>query len=140
MGAGKDLWNELVMQINKFDLSGWGALYATDAVLIDPTGRYEGREAIEPYLEESCKPFSDQRMETVLVIEDGDTTVAEWTWTASHTGSLAMPDGSEVPPTGKALVGAGVTIITVRDGKIASERDYFDSAAVMSQVAPLPGT
>jgi ketosteroid isomerase-like protein len=79
-------------------------------------------------------------METVLVIEDGDTTVAEWTWTASHTGSLAMPDGSEVPPTGTALVGAGVTIITVRDGKIASERDYFDSAAVMSQMTPMPGT
>jgi ketosteroid isomerase-like protein len=36
-------------------------------------------------------------------------------------------------------VGAGVTIITVRDGKIASERDYFDSAAVMSQMTPMPG-
>jgi limonene-1,2-epoxide hydrolase len=34
----------------------------------------------------------------------------------------------------------GVDIATVRDGKVAAHRDYFDMAAMMSQLGLMPGT
>jgi ketosteroid isomerase-like protein len=33
-----------------------------------------------------------------------------------------------------------VDIITVRDGKVVSQRDYFDLVTLMSQLALMPGT
>lgn len=140
MGTSKDLWNEFVARFSKKDWAGVASLYATDGVVIDPTGRYEGREAIQEYLEKADEPFSDGRMETSRVIEDGATVVAEWTGWATNTGPLAMPGDTEIPATGKTIEVSGISIVMVRDGKIASERDYFDSAAVMSQMRPMPGT
>jgi steroid delta-isomerase-like uncharacterized protein len=116
------------------------ALYASDAIYTDPTGRYAGREAILAYYKEADKPFSDLRMDTTLLIEEGDTVVAEYTWRGTNTGPLTMPDGTEIPATGKTLEMSGVGIITVRDGTIAEQRDYFDVAAMMSQLGLMPGT
>ena len=53
MGTSKDLWNEFVARFSKKDRAGVASLYATDAVLIDPTGRNGGREAIQEYLEKA---------------------------------------------------------------------------------------
>ena len=86
------------------------------------------------------EPFSDGRMETSRVIEDGATVVAEWTGWATNTGPLAMPGGTEIPATGKTIEVSGVSIVMVRDGKIATERDYFDNAALMSQLGLMPGS
>ena len=68
------------------------------------------------------------------MIEEGDTFVAEWTWRATNTGPLPMPDGAEIAATGKTVKHHGVSIYTIREGKFASEREYFDSAAFMSQL------
>ncbi len=140
MGTGKDRWNEYETVYNKLDYSGLASLYAPDAVQVDPNGRHEGRQAIVAYLEEGDKPFSDIRLETSLLIEEGDTVVAEWTWRVTHTGPIAMPDGTEIPATGKTMELPGVSVLTVREGKIASERDYFDQAALMSQLGLMPGS
>jgi ketosteroid isomerase-like protein len=51
-----------------------------------------------------------------------------------------MPDGTELPPTGKTVEIPWVSILAVRDGNVASERDYFDQAAFMGQVGLMPGT
>jgi steroid delta-isomerase-like uncharacterized protein len=140
MSAGKDLWTEVKARYNEGDLAGWAALYASDAVCTDPTGRYEGRAAILANLEGASKPFSDIRMETSLLIEEGDTVVGEWTVRGTHTGPLPMPDGTEISATGKAFEILGVTIWTVRDGMVTNQRDYFDSMAMMSQLGLMPVT
>jgi steroid delta-isomerase-like uncharacterized protein len=140
MGVGKDLLAELEKRYNKHDWQGLASLYDNDAVFVDPTGRYEGREAIRAYVEEAEKPFSNQTNETSLVIEDGDTVVSEWVLRATHATAIALPDGRESPATGKTIELAGVTVLTVRDGKVASEHDYFDMLAVMTQLGLMPGT
>jgi steroid delta-isomerase-like uncharacterized protein len=137
VGAGKDLWTEAENLLNKHDSAGVASLYASDAVLTDPSGRYEGREAIRAFLEAMVKSF-DENLETSLLVEEGDTTVAEYTWRGTNTGPLTMPDGTEIPATGKTVEMLGVAIITVRDGKIVSERDYVDMAAMMSQLGLMP--
>jgi steroid delta-isomerase-like uncharacterized protein len=127
MGVGKDLSVEKQERYNDNDAAGMATLFADDAVFVDSTGRYEGREAILAYLEALFKSF-DGRFEPGRVIEEGDTFVAEWTWRATHIGPLAMPDGSAIPATGKTVEVPGVSVITVKDGKLSSQRDYFDTS------------
>jgi steroid delta-isomerase-like uncharacterized protein len=140
MGAGRDLWNEYESMYSKLDYSGVASFYATDAVHVDTAGRHEGREAIGAYFEEADKPFTDISMETAQIIEEGDVLVVEWVWRATNTGPLTMPDGTEIPATHKAVELAGVSVSSIRDGKITSQRDYFDNATVMSQLGLMPGT
>jgi ketosteroid isomerase-like protein len=140
MGAGKDLWDEIVTRFCNQDWAGVASFFTTDAIFIDPTGRYEGREAIQAYLEKADEPFSDGRMETSRVVQEGDTVVAEWTGWATNTGPLVLPDGTEIPATGKTIEVSGVSVLTVRDGKFATERDYFDGAALMSHLGLLPSS
>ena len=140
MGVGKDLWMEMGKRYNTQDWSGMALFYASDAVLVDPNGRCEGREAIQAFLEAQEESFSDRRVETLRVIEEGDTAVAECTWRATNTGPFAGLDGSEVPATGKTVEIPIVAVITVRDGKVVKERDYADMAAMLSQLGLLPGT
>jgi steroid delta-isomerase-like uncharacterized protein len=140
VGAARDLWNELDSIYSKLDYRGMASLYAIDAVHIDAAGRHEGREAIGAYMEEADKPNSDISMETTQVIEEGNMVVAEWVYRATNTRPIPMPDGTEIPATHKAVELPGVSVLFVKDGKITSQRDYFDNASVMSQLGLMPGT
>jgi steroid delta-isomerase-like uncharacterized protein len=135
MSVGKDLWNELVTRYNKHDWSGAASVYATDAVLVDPNGRCEGRDAIDTYFHAMADPFPDKRLQTSLLMEEDDRVVAEWTWRGSNTGPLTRRNGSKIPATGKSVELSGVSVITVRDGKFAIQHDYIDSAAMRRQLA-----
>ena len=127
MGTGKDLWNELETHYGKLDYTGLAKLFASDAVHVDAFGRHEGREAIRTYMEEGDKPFSDLRMETWRLIEEADTVVGEWTGWGTHTGPSCMPDGTEIPATGKT---AGSSrrdgVIRCRDGKFGTSGTTSD--------------
>jgi steroid delta-isomerase-like uncharacterized protein len=138
MGTGSDLWYRFETMFNKQDFDGLDSLFASDALYVEPTGRHEGGDAIRAWLDESVPAYSDVRFETSLVIEQGDTVVAEWTYQCKHTGPLSMPDGSVIPATGKALDTPGVTIFDVKDGKVVFARDYFDLLAGMSQLGLMP--
>jgi steroid delta-isomerase-like uncharacterized protein len=140
MGVGKDLWTEIETIYSKLDYEGLASLYASDAVHIDSTGRHEGREAIGAYLEGADKPFTDISMETSLLIEEDETVAAEYMWRATNTGPLTMPDGTQIPATGKKIDVPIVSVVTVRDGKIVHWRDYFDSASMMTQLGLMPGS
>jgi steroid delta-isomerase-like uncharacterized protein len=110
------------------------------AVYTDPLGRYEGREAIQDYLEAGARAFPGRSLETTRLIEEGDTAVAEWTFRATHNGPITRLDGPEIPATGKTVEVPGVTVITVRDGKVRSQHDYFDLVGMMTQLGLMPGT
>ena len=140
MGAGRDLWNEYESVYSKLDYPGVASFYASDAVHVDAAGRHEGREAIGAYFEGADRPFSDITMETPRVIEEGPLLAVEWLWRATHTGPMPAPDGTEIPATHRAMELPGVSILFVKDGKITSQRDYFDNASVMSQLGLLPGS
>jgi steroid delta-isomerase-like uncharacterized protein len=140
MGAARDLWIEGVSVYNKLDYRGLASFYAGDAVHVDPIGRRQGPEAIRAYMEEGDKPFSDISMETSQVVEEGNVVVAEWVWRATNTGPISMPDGTEIPTTEKTVELPGISVLSVRDGKVISHRDYFDNASIMSQLGLIPST
>ena len=134
MATGKDLWNEFNARLVKHDLEGLLSLFAIDAVYSAPNFRNEGRGAIGAFFEAVFKAFSNTQVDTSLVVEEGDTVVAEWTHRDTQTGVFVMPDGTETPATGRSLEIPAVTVAYVRDGKFLTMREYFDLAVVISQL------
>jgi len=126
MRSGRDLWSEFETLTNRNDSAGLASLFASDGVLVGPNFRHEGSEAIRAFCDVLTTHFSDINMETSLVIEEGETVVAEWTVRATHMAAPAMPDGTSA--TDMTVAQAGVTVGTVRDGKFLALREYFDTA------------
>jgi predicted ester cyclase len=56
----------------------------------------------------------------------------------THTGPLVLPDGTELPPTGKRVEVKGMELVRVRDGKIVVDNLYYDNLAVAAQLGLLP--
>ncbi len=56
----------------------------------------------------------------------------EWTWNAKHAS-----DFLGVPAAGKETNTRGVSILSFKGGKIASQHDYWDAAAVLRQLGAI---
>jgi steroid delta-isomerase-like uncharacterized protein len=138
MGAAKDLWNEYERLDNKHDSTGLVSLFAIDAVYIERNGRHDGREALRVLTENTHGAFPDLTIEASLLVGDGETAVAEWRWRGTQTGPPTTPDGADIPPSARTLDFPGVSVLEVRDGKIAKMCDYWDNAAMMSQLGLMP--
>ncbi|HXZ72817.1 MAG TPA: ester cyclase [Streptosporangiaceae bacterium] len=82
--------------------------------------------------------FPDSTVTVDVIVEQGETIAAEWTFIGTHTGPLVMPDGTELPPTGKRVELTGMELVQVRDGKAAVHHAYWDNMAVAGQLGVLP--
>ena len=80
-----------------------------------------------------AKAFPDSRATFHDAFASGDTVVVELSWKGTHTGPLSTPAG-EIAPTGKSIDLRAVQVQKVKDGKVASTRQYFDMATMMSQL------
>ena len=63
----------------------------------------------------------------------GDAVILEKAWTGTHTGPLITPDGMG-EATGKSFSMRAISVIVVRDGKVALSRQYFDLNTMLSQL------
>ena len=134
MGVNIDLADQAVAAFNTGDVDAYCAFYADDAVLVGPDGTYAGRDAITEMWAASRRSFPDEKLTVNLLVEDGDKVVSEFTWTATNTGEITMPDGSVIAATGKSAEVHGMDVIEVADGKITSHRLYYDLMAAFSQL------
>jgi ketosteroid isomerase-like protein len=99
MGAAKDLWNQFERLYCLHDWDGAASLFAPDAVHVDPMGRQEGHDAIRVWCEEGGGAFSHIEFPASVLVEEGDTIVAEYVFRAKFTGPVKLPDGTVLPPT-----------------------------------------
>ena len=67
--------------------------YAEDAILVAPDGTAQGRAAILELLSRDKAAFPERHVTVDVIVEQGDTIASEFTWVATHTGPLVMPDG-----------------------------------------------
>jgi len=139
MTRGSELWDRFDAASVKGDYETVASLFAKDGVYVEPAGRHEGRDAILDWMRAFREVVSDMRTEVSLVVADGDTIIAEYTYYATHSGPLPMPDGSVIPPSGKTIELAAVTILRVKDGLVVEARDYFDQATMLTQFGLVPG-
>jgi predicted ester cyclase len=62
-----------------------------------------------------------------------DEVVSEFKARGMHTGPLLTPAG-EVPPTGRTVEFTVCEVWSVKNGKVASIRNYQDAASIMRQL------
>lgn len=134
----RSLLERYVELYNAGDLDGVMDLYAEDAVQLMPDGRFEGRSAIRDRLGLELAAFSDLAHRYLSYVEEDDAFADEWVFVGTHTGPLVLPDGSEVPPTGKRLEVQGMELVRVRGDEIVGDNLYYDTLAVAAQLGLLP--
>ena len=134
----RSLLERYVELYNAGDLDGVMDLYAEDSTQLMPDGTFEGRSAIHDRLAKELASFSDIAHRYVSYVEEGDAFADEWVFAGTHTGPLVLPDGTELPPTGKRVEVKGMELVRVRDGKIVVDNLYYDSLAVAAQLGLLP--
>ena len=138
MDANLELLEKYVERYNAGDLDGCMELYAEDAVQLMPDGFYEGRGAIGDRLARELDAFPDIDWTVESFIEDGDLFADEWTFVGTHAGPLPLPDGTELPATGRRIEIRGMEYVQMRDGKIVVDNLYYDAMAVAAQLGLLP--
>jgi ketosteroid isomerase-like protein len=119
------------------DWSTLRSLYATDVRYVDPNGESKGVDAAIDTIERTLKPFGKVTVGIVKVYEGKDYAVVEWTSSAINSGDITLADGSQVPPTGNEVNLNVVTIYDIKDGKIVSERNYYDALAMYGSLGLL---
>jgi steroid delta-isomerase-like uncharacterized protein len=138
VSAYRKLLDRYVELYNASDLDGCMELYAEDAVQLMPDGIYEGRSAIRDRLARELEGFPDIDWTVESFLEDGELFADEWTFIGTHAGPLLLPDGTELPATGKRVEVRGMEFVQMRDGKIVVDNLYYDSLAVAAQLGLVP--
>jgi len=138
MGKYTALNDDAAALYSKGDIEGFVDTYADDAVLRSPDGVFEGKAALLEYWTQEKAAFPDSNVEMTRSIEEGDVVAGEWTWSGTHTGPFTLPDGTEVPATGKRVEVAGAEVIRFRGDKACEHHLYFDNMAAMAQLGLIP--
>ena len=77
--------------------------------------------------------FPDGHIEIQHLHAAGDTAIMEFIGRGTHNGDLMG-----IPPTGREMSINVCTILTVRNDKIVSEREYMDMLTMMQQLGVAP--
>jgi len=141
VSEAKQVLEQAIDRWNAGDREGWAALYTDDVVYEAPGGaRIEGlAELKEKYFDALLAAAPDRGSRDVFLVAEGDYVVEQARYTATHTGTLRSPDGTEVPATGKALDFPFVGVFRVEGGKISSIRLYYDQIEIFTQLGLMPG-
>jgi steroid delta-isomerase-like uncharacterized protein len=138
MSLNRDLLDRYVERYNAGDLDAVMDLYADDAVQNMPDGSFEGRDAVRARLAQELTAFSEVEHTVRSFVEQGDAFCDEWTFAGTHTAPVLLPDGTELPPTGKRVTIDGMELVLVRDGKVVLNTLYYDNLAVAVQLGVVP--
>jgi steroid delta-isomerase-like uncharacterized protein len=138
MSDNRSLLERYVDWYNAGDLDACMELYAEDAVQRMHDGTFAGRSAIRERLARDLTACPDAAYTVGSFVEQGDSFADEWTFAGTQTGPLSLPDGTQLPPTGKRLEIKGMELVQVRDGKIVVDNLYYDAMAIMAQAGLLP--
>ena len=136
--ANRQLLDRYVELYNAGDLDGVMDLYADEATQLMPEGLFEGKAAIRERLARDLEACPDIAWRVESFVEEVDAFSDEWSFVATHTGPFRLPDGTELPPSGKQVALRGMEYVQVRDGKIVVDNLYYDNLAVMTQLGLVP--
>jgi steroid delta-isomerase-like uncharacterized protein len=137
MEANRELLDRYVELYNAGDLDACIELYADDAVQRMHDGIFEGKDGIRDRLARDLDAFADAHYTVDSFVDEGDKFADEWTFTGTNTGPFRLPDGTEIPATGKRVEIKGMELVVVRDGEIVVDNLYYDfMAAVQLGLVP----
>jgi steroid delta-isomerase-like uncharacterized protein len=110
-------------------------LVATDYVGHDPSQPEDqrGPEAIREFIATYLTAFPDGRITIDEQLAEGELVATRWTGRGTQEGELMG-----IPPTGKKVTVAGITISRVKNGKVAEEWTNWDTLGMLQQLGVVP--
>lgn len=125
------VWDEI---INKGKLELFNdSNFTTDVVMHMAPKDIVGIDTARGYYANFITGFSDIQFTIKDVFGQGNKLVKHWNFSGTHTGNFFG-----IPATGKKVNLDGVTLVTMRNGKIAEERDFFDNLEFSQQLGLIP--
>lgn len=111
------------------------ALYATDYIGEDITGgkMRHGWEGVRMWMHNVFTAFPNVSYELLDHVQNGDDLVLHWEARGNHHGTFL-----KIPPTGKPVVIAGMSILKLENGKIKHGKLMWDLAGILRQMGLLP--
>ncbi|MBI3959284.1 MAG: ester cyclase [Chloroflexi bacterium] len=95
---------------------------------------FHGREGLRIFMQELKSTFPDMCITTIIhQVATDDEVVNEFKARGAHMGLLITPAGA-VPPTGRTVELMVCAVCSIRDGKLASLRNYQDVASILRQL------
>jgi len=110
-------------------------MYADDAQFEDVIlpHKANGKEAIRKAYASGVDPkYGEHTFAFVSYSGNADGGAVEWTWDGKNMKKLLS-----VPAQGKEISTTGVSILTFKNGKIASQRDFWNAAAALRQLGAI---
>lgn len=122
------IWEEVW---NKGELDVVDEVLAEDYVGHIPAmpGPICGTEGFKQLITAYRTAYPDVHVTVDDVIEAGDRVVVRWTSHGTNTGALMG-----IPPTGRTVEVAGISIFEMKENKVATEWEGFDTLGMMRQL------
>jgi steroid delta-isomerase-like uncharacterized protein len=117
--------------VNARDLGRLREIYHADCVYVTGDGvEQRGVDAVLAAVSTFTGAFPDLAIEIRRQhIAGDDVSIVEYTFAGTHRGEL-----EGIAATGKAIEVVACSVVEVRAGRIAEERDYYDTLALMTQL------
>ena len=125
----------VVPQWNRHDVAGILAHYDEQITWHDVARghTHRGKQQVGDYLRALFAALPDLRLDLTTRLPSGDHVAEEYTITGTHRGSFFG-----IPPTGRPLRIRAVSVVRMRDGRLAEDTFYVDLAGVLGQMGLFP--
>lgn len=97
-----------------------------------------GIDAVVAAVSVTIQAIPDLRVTVLSAIADGSLAAAEVVREGTHTGAAVLPDGTPLPPSGRAVRLPECVMFTVRGGKVVRLAPYVDMLDTLRQLGALP--
>lgn len=96
-------------------------------------GDLKGMDGFERHIKAMRTAFPDLRLRTDDILNVGDRVIVRWTATGTNRGTLAG-----IPATNKQGTVHGMTLNTIRDGKLVEMHASWDTLSMIQQLGLVP--
>jgi steroid delta-isomerase-like uncharacterized protein len=133
MSNATDFVNRWMDAVNKGDVEALVAMCHADAVHGNPNGTFRGAQGVRDLFQPIIDASSERSVRINNVVESSDSVVVEFDFKFKNTGPLVTPQ-STLPPTGKDVSLASISVYELRDGKLAGSRGMYDRLDLLTQL------
>jgi steroid delta-isomerase-like uncharacterized protein len=123
-----EAWNE-----RDFDAVAEATAPDGQLTIVGSGETFVGPEGSRAYNTMWAEAFPDGVITVDRIITMDDCVVVEFTGRGTHTGTLATAAGS-IPATGRSVTLQLCDVLEFSDGKVRSQRTYFDTGSLMAQL------
>lgn len=135
MGQPREVMDRVTEALLSKNFEALRDLYAADVTWVNPDkGPMRGLDALIESFRDMFEAFPDASYEATGSWETGEYVFDQGDFIATNSGTLKLPGGQELPPTGKQVRLRDMEVARVQDGRITHHEWYWDQLDMLNQL------